>query len=211
MALRPSEARLSQRVEGARATPAGTTPSTLAFSSRLPRSLNTRTRSPVRIARGSASSGCRCRMEVSSSTPGPIAEGRVHAVVVLGGNQLQRILAPQRLIAEARFHRRRVLQTFRSELAFARGRSEAALSERQERRISGASTVQPHEMLALQALQRDPVQERMPRSENRADHVVFRVAEAGSSKPMRRASARNIWTLDCASPGAGSAGRASGK
>src|SRR5713226_2974621 len=58
-----------------------------------------------------------------------VSERRIHAVVVFGGNQLQRITAAQRLIAETRFERRCVIQTLRSQLATARGRTEASLGE----------------------------------------------------------------------------------
>src|SRR6185295_19531287 len=86
-----------------------------------------------------------------------IAEGRVHAVVVLGRNQLQRILASEGIVAEPGFHRWRVVEAFRAEFAFARGRAESTFRERQERRWQ----VQPYEMLALQTLQRDSLQKRM--------------------------------------------------
>src|SRR5665213_1174111 len=111
-----------------------------------------------------------------------IAEGRVHTVVVLGRDQLQRVLAAQRLVTEARFHRRSVFQALRAEFTFAGWRAELAMSEGQERGIFGCgagSYIETHEVLAIQTLQRDPVEEWMPRAQERPDHVVFWVAEAG--------------------------------
>ena len=92
-------------------------------------------------------------------------------------------------------------------MALAVGRAEAALGERQER-LSGIRS--RTELLAIQLLERDPLHERMRRIEQRADHVVFGIAEARvvEAHPLRPA-ARKISTFDFASPGAGSAGRAS--
>src|ERR1051326_4884533 len=63
-----SDARLFQRVEGARTTPSRTVPLTSALSTRLPRSLKARTRSPLRTPRASASMECICSTEVCAST-----------------------------------------------------------------------------------------------------------------------------------------------
>ena len=72
--------------------------------------------------------------------------------------------------------------------------------------------IEPDEVFAIQALQRDPVQEWMPGISSSVRIMSSSVSrKQASSKPIRSASARNVSTFDRASPGAGSAGRASGK
>ena len=157
LALRPSSESLFQRTEGARTTPAATTPSTSAVSSRLPRSLKARTRSPLRIP---ASLGV-ARMQVQHRglpvDARAIAEGRVHAVVVLRRNHFQWIAFLQLRVAETRFDRRLVIEMLRAELAFSRWCAESAFRERQKR----LGEIQANGMLAIQALERNAFEERM--------------------------------------------------
>src|SRR5206468_3038431 len=46
-----------------------------------------------------------------------MSESGIHAVIVLGRNHLERIFPPNRLVAMARFHRRRVVEIRRTEVA----------------------------------------------------------------------------------------------
>src|SRR5204863_291884 len=62
----------------------------------------------------------------------PVAEGRVHAVVIFRRDQLQRKLRAQAGIAVTRFDGRDVFQSGEIQVAFAIGRAEVALGERQK-------------------------------------------------------------------------------
>ena len=66
--LEGGEPTVIENAEGARTTPCRTVPFTSAFKTRLPRSLNACTRSPVFMPRASASEECICSTLVCAST-----------------------------------------------------------------------------------------------------------------------------------------------
>src|ERR1022692_1671587 len=78
----------------------------------------------------------------------------------------------------AALRRRLVIQRLRVEVALAAGRAEVALGEGQERR-SVWRDVEAHGMLPLQPFQRNVLEERVRRIQQRADHVVVGIREAG--------------------------------
>src|SRR5271154_885179 len=85
-----------------------------------------------------------------------IAEGRVHAVVVLRRNHFERKTFLQGRIAEAGFDGRRVGQMLRAELAFSGGRAEAV-----RKREKWAAEVQADGVFAIEAFKCNAVEERM--------------------------------------------------
>ena len=74
-----------------------------------------------------------------------------------------------------RFHRRRVVERLGAEVALAVGRAEPAGGKR----LEGLRQAQADGMLAVELLERDAADERVRRIEQRADHVVFGIPEAG--------------------------------
>src|ERR1019366_9146519 len=78
----------------------------------------------------------------------------------------------------AALRRRLVSRRLRGEVALAAGCAEVALGEGQERR-SVWRDVEAHGMLPLQPFQRNVLEERVRRIQQRADHVVVGIREAG--------------------------------
>ncbi len=113
-----------------------------------------------------------------------MAEGGVHAVVVLGRDHFQGILAPQRSVAVARFDGRRVVQLFGAEIALAdrrcrsRRRRRAGTASGRRRRTKCSRSSSSSVM---------PLQEGMAGIEQGADHVVFGIARStGRRSPCAR-------------------------
>ncbi len=141
-----------------------------------------------------------------------MAESRIHAVVVLGRNQLQRIsprAAPRR---HAAIPRAACNPASPRGIGTCRRRVPKPPSANGRNGCPGAHAA----ARSARAPARSSV---MPRTngcggiEQRADHVVFRVAEAGVVEAhARRPAARKISTFDLVSPGGGKrrAARAAG-